>query len=320
MRKLSIRQRARAAECLGMAFSHLRVAQKLQAAQEYPASAASLYYAAYFASQAACLELCGHSKRHTFWVGQVNKHFGRGQGWLPRRYAKLVSILSVAREAADYSGTFPNDADLVEQWEYRTNLFLKKVRQNTPVVLYPEFIADFVRKNYFEIDAIEFDYYCPKSYIHKERVQFQIMIEKFSGPYLKRLASSGRHVINNLYATREEDYVLGWNSRLGQSADGYLLFLDLDDDDEGKVKSALRNRRGWLFKTGNGFHFVGRDILPTHKLWRRRLLQAGASAALGTLIDKRHVDFSIRRGYSTLRIGVSENKEFMPFMCWDNSK
>lgn len=303
-----------------MAFSRLRVAQKLIALSEIPIAASNLYFAAFHASQAACLELCGHSKRHRYWIRQLNRHFGMGQGWLPKRYVRLTYALSDARTAADYSGTMPSDPDLINQWEYSTDKFLKKVRSNTPLVLYPEFISNFLLNHFFELDAVEFDFYCPKSYIHKERVQFQVMIEKFNETYLNRLVISGRIATRKLSATRQEDYVLGWNNRLGQAGDAYLLFLDLDDDDEGKVKAALKGRRGWLFKSGNGFHFIGRDLLPSRKFWQMRLLKAAKSKALKSILDQRYVDFSFRKGYSTLRIGTSECKEFMPFLCWDNSK
>jgi len=100
----------------------------------------------------------------------------------------------------------------------------------------------------------------------------------------------------------------------------YLLFLDIDEIDEGKVKAALKDRKGWLFKTGNGFHFVGAKIYPSKKEWERRYKQAAKSKKLKGLVDDRHVDFSLRRGYSTLRTDRSADKKFVPFMCWDNSK
>ena len=161
-----------------MAFSHHRVAQKLISSHEYAAAISRLYYAAFFSAKAACVELCKWSKKHVYWKGQFNKHFGQGQGWVPKTYTKLLNDLYDARNQIDYDGTFPNDEALAEQWEFRVSLLLKKVRANTPLLHYPEFIRDNFSLDPFVL-ALEFDYYCPKSYIHKERVQFQCIAEKF---------------------------------------------------------------------------------------------------------------------------------------------
>ena len=143
MRKLTPLQKARAAECLGMAYSHLRVAQKLIRAEEYAASIGRLYYAAAFAARAACIELGKYSKKHSTWNGRFNKHFGKGQGWVPKTYTKLLIDLSNARDKVDYEGTLANDEKLARQWEFKVSLLLKKVRNNTPVYQYPAFIQQF---------------------------------------------------------------------------------------------------------------------------------------------------------------------------------
>jgi len=100
----------------------------------------------------------------------------------------------------------------------------------------------------------------------------------------------------------------------------YILFLDIDDNDEATVKAALKKRNGWLFKTGSGYHFIGRDVYVSSKQWRHRQTQAVNSKQLKNLIDKKHIEFSEKRGYSTLRIDSTPLKDFVPFMCWDNSK
>lgn len=318
MRNLTSKQKSRAAECLGMAYAHQGVAEKLIQSGENAAAVGRLYYACFFAAQTACLERCRGSKKHQYWVGKFNQFFGRGGDWVPRRYANLLNRLQEARESADYDGTLPNDACLAKKWAHQVSLLLKKVRANTPLLHYPEFIEDLLW-DLPDCLALEFDFYCPKSYIHKERVQFQCMAEKFGYRSVKELERAGRDAVKYIGANRQNDYVIGWNNRLGQSADGYLLFLDIDEEDEGKVKNALKHRRGWLFKTGNGFHFVGYNMYSSYRRWKQRFMEAADSKALGDIVDQRHVDFSLRRGYSTLRIGKSENKNFVPFMCWNNA-
>lgn len=319
MRKLTPKQKARAAECLGMAFSHFRTAQTLIKSKEYAFAVRALYYAAFFAAQAACLEHGRTSKKHSYWIGLFNKKFGKGRRWMPKLYPKLLIQLSKEREQVDYHGTLANDEALATARERTVDNLLKKVRNNTSLLLYPEFIENFLEKN-DDVVALEFDFYCPKSYIHKERIQFQIQAEKYDLKYFKKMIKAAKTTVVIINASRRNDYVLGWNNRLGQSGDGYLLFLDIDEQGEGKVRSALKDKKGWLFKSGWGFHFVGSEILPSKKLWLHKFQKATRSKKLKNLIDARHVDFSIRRGYSTLRITHTEIKDFVPFMCWNNSK
>lgn len=319
MRTLTANQKARAAECLALAYSHYGVAQHLISSNDYAAAIGKLYYAAIFSAQAACLELSGSSKKHSYWKGQFNKHFGTGSGWVPKLYPKVLNELYNLREEADYRGTLPNNEKLAVKYNALVDNLLKKVRGNTPLLLYPEFICDFLAKNE-GILAVEFDYYCPKSYIHKERVQMQLQSRGFTERTVRHAVKSGKLAISELKVSRPEDYVLGWNSRLGQEADAFLLFLDIDENDEALVKAALKKRKGWLFKTGSGYHFVCKEVHPSHKQWVHRMNQAAKSKALKGLVDSKHINFSEKRGYATLRVGSSAVKGFVPFMCWDNSK
>lgn len=319
MRSLTAKQKARAAECLAIAYSHYGAGLNLAKSGDHAFAVAKFYYATYFSAQAACLELCGKSNKHSYWKGQFNKHFGTGSGWVPKSYPKMLNKLYDLREEVDYKGTLPNDEAQANKYKTQVGNFLKKVRNNTPLLLYPEFIENILKKNK-HIDALEFDYYCPKSYIHKERIQCQIQSELYTQKTIKQLVKVGKNGIKIIKASRHEDYVLGWNNRLGQDATAFLLFLDIDEDNESLVKSALKKRKGWLFKTGRGYHFVGKDIHTSTKQWLYRLNQASKSKKLGKLIDIKHVQFSEKRGYATLRIEASPIKNFTPFMCWDNSK
>lgn len=320
MRTLTAKQKARAAECLAIAYSHYGIGLKMIKSGDYAFSIPRFYYAAFFSAQASCLELCRKGSTHSYWNGQFNKHFGRGGGWVPRSYTKMLNTLFDLRAEVDYNGTLANDKNQAIKYKKQVGLLLKKVRNNTPLLLYPEFIKEFLAKNK-TILALEFDYYCPRSYIHKERIQFQIQAELYQEKTTtKRLTKAGKQGIKIIKASRKADYVLGWNSRLGQNADAYILFLDIDNNDEATVKASLKKRKGWLFKTGSGYHFIGKDIYVSSKQWQYRLKQAVSSKQLKSLIDKKHVEFSEKRGYSTLRIDSSPIKDFVPFMCWDNSK
>jgi len=319
LRKLSVTNKAFSAECLGIAFSHLRTSEILIKGQDYAGAVARLYYSAFFGAKAALADLGRRSNKHEYWLTHFNLRFGRRTSWVPKKYVKLLNNLQQAREKHDYYGGFPNDSNLAVSYHRQVFLLLKKVKNNTPLVLYPEFIEEFLNRN-DDILAIEFDYYCPKSYIHKERIQFQIQANRYKVTYSRRIKNAGKLAAALLGVTREENYVVGWDNRLGQGGDGYLLFLDIDEDDDAKVKTALKSRKGWLFKSGGGYHFIDEKILPTQKMWLMRFLAAARSKKLKSLVDDRYVKFSVRRGYSTLRIHKSNIKPFTPFLCWDNTR
>ncbi len=318
MRKLSSKSKAFAAEKLGIAHAHLKVAEQLHAAGSHGAAIARAYYAAYFSAQAALADLGSKSTTHKFWIGKFNKRFGTGKSWVPKLYVKTLNELRVLRDTYDYHGSLPDDYHQAESFVTRVSKLVKKVMSKTPLLYYPEFIEDIASGVDWEF-GLEFDYYCPKAYIHKERIQIQVLGDSYDQHYCKRIKLAGKRAIKTLGASREEDYVLGWNNRLGQRADGYLLFLDIDHNDEPTVKAALKGRKGWLFKSGNGFHFVGSEVYSSTKQWVHRFEKAAKSKKLKHLVDPAHVEFSIRRGYSTLRISSSPAKPFVPFQCLDQS-
>lgn len=318
MRILTITERGFAAESLAMAYSHIRTAECLIREKDYAGSISQLYYACMFAAKTALADLGRRSAKHAYWVGEFNKRFGNGGGWIPAKYAQLLNKLYSLRALHDYKGAIPCDKPAAQRYLKASFALVNKVRRNTPLVHYPEFIVEFAGKHPDNL-ALEFDYYCPKSYIHKERFQFQIKSENATVSYIRRIIRIGRESAKTLSVNRVDEYVLGWNCRLGQSADGYLLFLDLDESDEGAIKSALSGTKGWLFKTGSGYHFIGQELYNSQKMWLRRMKEAARSKRLKHLIDLRHVDFSVRRGYATLRISKSGVKSFIPFLCWDNT-
>lgn len=318
MRTLTVKQKQNAAEWLGMAYNHLRISETLSNAKEYAAALSELYYACHFAARAALADTGLRSKKHKTWNGELNRRYGKGSGWVPALYVKSLAYLQKIREDNDYAGSVPNDQSMYVKYHRIVEKFIKKVIKNTPVCYYEEFIENLLHEHP-DIDALEFDFYCPKSYIHKERVQFQIMSEKYTQRTPARLTKLGKKVMADLKANRQADYVLGWNNRLGQAGDKYLLFLDIDEVDEGKVKKSLKGRKGWLFKSGNGYHFIGKEVLKSYKHWMSKITQAHKSAKLKGLVDIRYLKFSEKRSYSTLRINGSPIKDFRPFLCWESS-
>ena len=319
IRPLSISQKTFAAESLSVAFSHLRTAEALISTKEYAAAVRDLYFAALFFAKASLAEQGNRSPNHEYWLSRFNEKFGRGRSWIPKTYVKLLNTLEPLRAHHDYRAAVGNSREQALRFLKTTARFANKVRANTPLIMYPEFIEDFAIRS-SEHRALEFDFYCPKSYLHKERIQFQVKSSEANAKYLAQIGRTGKAATRKLRVNRAEDYVLGWNSRLGQAAEGFLLFLDLDESDEGAIKAALRGTSGWLFKSGDGFHFIGQEVYPSRKAWLARMKKAVRSKGLRRMIDLRHVKYSEKRGYATLRISSCSIKPFVPFLCWDNTK
>lgn len=68
-----------------------------------------------------------------------------------------------------------------------------------------------------------------------------------------------------------------------------------------------------MIKTGRGFHFIGKKIIKLQKEWIRSMKGFKQDDVLKKYIDSDHIDISIRRGYSTLRITDSPVKPHIPF-------
>jgi uncharacterized protein (UPF0332 family) len=90
MRRLNSKAKARAADALGIAQAHLRAAGALERAGQFDAALSRGYYAAFFGARAALADKTSRSKKHSFWIGEFNKRFGRGASWLPRVKSRIL--------------------------------------------------------------------------------------------------------------------------------------------------------------------------------------------------------------------------------------
>jgi len=87
--------------------------------------------------------------------------------------------------------------------------------------------------------------------------------------------------------------------------------FDIDSVDA-EVEATLGKIGGVLMKSGRGFHFVGTKVIEGQRAWHRELRRALRDPVLRTRIDKKHVEISLMRGYSTLRITASDVKPAIP--------
>ena len=105
--------------------------------------------------------------------------------------------------------------------------------------------------------------------------------------------------------------MVGLNSKVNQYSNDHLLMLDIDTLDAG-VESILSEIGGVLLKSGRGFHFIGRKVLRGQKAWQQQMRQLNRRSALRAYLDQDHIEISLQRGYSTLRITASPVKPVAP--------
>ncbi len=105
--------------------------------------------------------------------------------------------------------------------------------------------------------------------------------------------------------------MVGINSKLNQYKPIHLLLLDMDCLDTA-VEDALKAIGGILLKTGRGLHFIGREIIVGQKEWVSLMKKLRRHRDLREHLDMDHIDISLRRGYSTLRVTSSPVKPIVP--------
>ncbi len=174
-----------------------------------------------------------------------------------------------------------------------------------------EILRGIHEKNGDVIKDFSYDIYCPKTYAHHTRITFwqpPFYLDIFS---IEKLAEKSRLMLKILRIRRHEDYVVGLNSRLDQYKSIQLIMLDIDSVDSA-VEHELKAYGGVLLKSGRGFHFIAHRIFENQTLWEKEMKRFKRVKALKGHLDEDHIDISLRRGYSTLRITSSSVKPTVP--------
>lgn len=236
--------------------------------------------------------------------------YGRGGG-LPRRYVDLHCELHDLRNRVDYRTTHVPSPSMLKRKARVLRAYVRFVTKHVPQVDTIELLRDVYEANKNIISDFSYDVYCPKTYSHHTRITFwqPPCYLPIYGP--EQLGRHARKLLIALKVRRTEDYVVGINSKLNQYKPIHLLMLDMDCLDP-SVETALKDIGGVLLKTGRGFHFIGHHVIDGQKEWIALMKKLSRHKDLKEHLDKDHIEISLRRGYSTLRVTSSPVKPVTP--------
>ena len=161
---------------------------------------------------------------------------------------------------------------------------------------------------------LSFDVYCPKAYTHHFRLTMWLPPESvIFDMEISQLIEQARLFAGYFESERNDEYAIGLNSRVNQYAEKHLLMLDLDSVDDAAIER-LSEYGGYLLRSGRGYHFIGKAMIPNLEQWHETLRSFQKMPELRDHIDNSHIEMSLKRGYSTLRILESPAKPRRPVM------
>lgn len=205
----------------------------------------------------------------------------------------------------------PEPSRLKNELKYLCAYF-SYARKSFAEIDYDDILRGIVESNPKQISDFSIDIYCPQTYRHHTRLTVWFPPFYLKVFNTKRLAAGVKAALKKLRVKKTPLYVAGLNSRVDQYEDRHLLMFDIDSVDA-EVEATLGRIGGVLMKSGRGFHFVGTKVIGSQKAWRKELRKALRSPALRTRIDRKHIEISLMRGYSTLRITASDIKPIVPY-------
>ena len=312
MKKLvyDIRNRKRASTLLALASTEIGAVETLLNKGIYREAVVHLYFASFYISSSLLCHRLPSNPSHKAVEKAIHQVYGRTRAF-PGRYIDLHSRLHELRKEINYRSVHtPEPSKLRKDFDYLTAYFTF-ARRVVPEVGYDEILRSISGDNPKKVMDFSIDIYCPKTYAHHTR--FTIWFPPF---YLdvfntRKLAAYSKEVLRKLRVRKSDEYVAGLNSKLDQYGDKHLLMFDIDSVDA-EVEATLNRMGGILIKSGRGFHFVGRHVIEGRKDWVKALLSILRNPVLKTRVDRSHIQISLKRGYSTLRITSSKIKPVTP--------
>lgn len=310
MLNYTLPRKKKASTLLSLGLSELEAAENLINAELFRESVVHLYFCAFYVSQALLQNDLGTKSSHDAVERQLHKTYGKSH-WFRRRYVDLHSFLHNMRNEFNYRATHVPNPRLVKSKLTILKAYVAFAFRHVPKVETLEILRGIYEKNMDVIKDFSYDIYCPKTYSHHTRVTFwqpPFYLDIFS---VDQLVEKSKLMLKGLKVRRHDDYVVGLNSRLDQYKSIQLIMLDIDSVDSG-VEHELKAYGGVLLKSGRGFHFIAHRVFQNQSLWERELKRFKRNSALKGHLDQDHIDISLRRGYSTLRITASAIKPTVP--------
>jgi uncharacterized protein (UPF0332 family) len=306
----TLRKKKKASTLLSLGQSELEAAENLIEAKLYREAVVHLYFCAYYVTQALLQNELGAKSTHDAVERQLHRTYGKSR-WFCRRYVNLHSFLHNLRNEFNYRATHVPNPRLIQSKLAVLRAYVVFAFRHVPKVETLEILRSIYEKNENTIKDFSYDIYCPKTYAHHTRVTFwqpPFYLNIFS---LEQLAEKSKLMLKGLRVRRHEDYVVGLNSRLDQYKPIQLIMLDIDSVDSA-VEHELKTYGGVLLKSGRGFHFIAHRVFEDQTLWAKEMKKFKRIKALKGHLDEDHIDISLRRGYSTLRITASSIKPTVP--------
>ncbi|MEM2941629.1 MAG: HEPN domain-containing protein [Thermoproteota archaeon] len=305
-----IQKRKRASTLLALASTEIDAAETLLEKELYREAVVHLYFASFYISNSLLCNRVPSNPSHKVIERGIHQVYGRVSDF-PRRYIQLHKRLHQLRNEINYrSAHIPEPSKIKKDFKI-LNAYYKFARKVIPEVGYDEILRGIIEDNPKKVSDFSIDIYCPKTYAHHTR--FTIWFPPF---YLnifntRKLAAYSKDLLRRLKVKRSNEYVAGLNSKLDQYGDRHLLMFDIDSIDA-EVEATLKEIGGILLKSGRGFHFIGRHVIENGKNWVKALRAILRNPVLKHRVDKKHIQISLERGYSTLRITTSKTKPYPP--------
>ncbi|MCK4414437.1 MAG: HEPN domain-containing protein [Candidatus Eisenbacteria sp.] len=305
------KQKKRASTKLALALSELEAASALVERELYREAVFHLYFTCFYLAHALLVPHVRTNAGHKSVQRELHKRYGRRKAF-PRRYIVLHTALHELRNELNYrSSHVPRPSEVLRRFRV-LQMYSKFAMRIVPRVSVDDILRVLVDENPDGIEDFSFDLYCPRTYRHHTRMtlwQPPFYLGVFTP---EQACRHGRTFMKRLRVRNPENYVLGLNSKVGQYRDTHLFMLDIDSVDV-EVEASLARIGGMLLKTGRGLHFIGRDLLRCRREWVKALRGAKRDPGLKRHIDRDHIDLSLQRGYSTLRITSGPTKMQVPF-------
>jgi len=309
--QLSYKNKKRASTLLALAQSEYEAAECLIEKKLYKEAVVHLYFTCFYASQSLLVNNIKLNPSHEYLEVWLHKIYGRSNQF-PKKYVKLHSRLHIMRTDYDYRNTYSPDPEIMTK-ELRTlNAYLSFCFKFVPRLEISDIISGIYEDNKKIIKDFSYDVYCPKTYFHHTRFTcwqppFYLLI--FSHKKLNTIIKDG---LRRLRVKNYNDYVVGLNSKLNQYSDDHLIMLDIDSLNPA-VEKSLKPYGGILLKSGRGYHFIGTKIVRGREEWMKVLKKIIKDKKIKNSVDKKHINISFSRGYSTLRITANHIKPQIPF-------